>query len=497
MKRRITIATIILAALGYCPTWANAQQPNSQVSSYEDFAGQGSGGFIGDASPTPSRMSLPHLPAQSAQPIGSVNRTIRQVATGCTQCGSTTNCGCQPGAAPGCATKPATYACQNGCRGNCDGGCATGWEAACNTGACNTRDGSRYFGGVEVMHIYASGRSLGQMVTSSIDPLDEGVLGRATTYDVFGGDIGENRLTGGRVTFGSWLDDQRLVAGGVRFFTTETDQTGYASAANGAPGSSVIARPFFNVDPLVNGEDSYLVAAPGVSAGNIDIRTSSDIINGEAFIRYLMWNDCNVRVDFLTGYHFNRIDDGLEVRHFSQSLAPGGPPPIGATYDVFDSFEVSNEFHGGQLGMMAEWQTDNLTLNVLGKVSLGNNHQQVSVAGRTIITDPIGNMSVAGGGLLAQPFNNIGMYENNEFTYIPEFGVTASYALTQRLDLTVGYTFMYFSDIATAGGQIDRVVNGSQLSGGNLVGPARPELLDVVGDSFTLHSINIGVSGKY
>jgi hypothetical protein len=344
------------------------------------------------------------------------------------------------------------------------------------------------------MQLYLSGRSLGQMVTSSTDPLDEGVIGRATTFDVFGGDIGEDRLSGARLTLGSWLDEQRTVAGGVRFFTTETERTGYSA---GSAGSPVIARPFFNIDPIVNAEDSYLIAAPGVSQGNIDIHTSSDIINGEVFIRYLMWNDCNVRVDFLTGYHFNRIDDGLEVRHFSESLAPGGPPPIGASYDVFDSFEVSNEFHGAQVGMMAEWQLDSLTVNMLGKVSLGNNHQQVTIDGRTIITDPLDNATVAGGGLFAQPFSNIGMYENNEFTYIPEFGVTANYALTQCLDLSVGYTFMYFSDVATAGGQIDRVVNGSQLNGGSLVGAARPELPSVVGDNFTLHSINIGISGKY
>jgi hypothetical protein len=59
------------------------------------------------------------------------------------------------------------------------------------------------------------------------------------------------------------------------------------------------------------------------------------------------------------------------------------------------------------------------------------------------------------GGLLAQT-TNIGTYEQNTFSIMPELGVTLSYDITCRLRASVGYTFLYWNNVARPGDQIDR-----------------------------------------
>ncbi len=387
------------------------------------------------------------------------------------------------------AVSPSDAGCDSGCdlRG-CDGGC----DGDCGLGGCGC---GRWFGSFEYMHIYVEGRSLPSLVTTSVNPLDEGVMGRASTRVLFGNEkIGDERQAGGRLTIGKWLDGSERVGIGVRYFGMEGDSTGFSAASGGG---GVIARPFFNIDPIVVAEDSFLVSAPGVSAGSIDVLTSSDMLNAEAYVRYMVRKSCNFRLDFIGGYHFNRLDDGLHISHQSTSLPPNGPAPIGSTFDIQDVFDATNEFHGLQLGLLGEWQRGCVTLSVLGKVSVGNMHQELSVSGSSMIGDGAGGMVNYNGGLLAQPFDNIGRYENDEAGFIPELGIDLRYAVTKRLDISVGYTFMHWNAVALAGDQIDRVVNGSQLSGGNLVGPARPTLAGIQDSSFWLQSINIGVSGTY
>ncbi|WP_299009694.1 BBP7 family outer membrane beta-barrel protein, partial [uncultured Caulobacter sp.] len=66
------------------------------------------------------------------------------------------------------------------------------------------------------------------------------------------------------------------------------------------------------------------------------------------------------------------------------------------------------------------------------------------------------------GGLLAQD-SNIGNYERNELSVLPQLGVTLGYKLTERLKLTGGYTFVYWSNVVRPGDQIDPEVNPGNL----------------------------------
>ena len=55
--------------------------------------------------------------------------------------------------------------------------------------------------------------------------------------------------------------------------------------------------------------------------------------------------------------------------------------------------------------------------------------------------------------------SNIGRYYRNAFSVVPEGGINLGWNITPRIKATVGYTFLYWSDVARPGNLIDRNVN--------------------------------------
>lgn len=111
------------------------------------------------------------------------------------------------------------------------------------------------------------------------------------------------------------------------------------------------------------------------------------------------------------------------------------------------------------------------------KLAMGNTHSETIIGGTTVTTTPVAgggtDVEVTNAGLLAQQ-TNIGTYKRDQFSMIPELGVTLGCNLTSRLQATFGYTFVYWSRVARAGDQIDTDLNLTQLSPGGLVGNPRP-----------------------
>ena len=97
------------------------------------------------------------------------------------------------------------------------------------------------------------------------------------------------------------------------------------------------------------------------------------------------------------------------------------------------------------------------------KLALGNTQSRVSINGSTVVTEPSQSPVTSPGGLLALP-TNIGNYQRDSLTFIPELGATVGYDLTCRLKLTVGYTFLYWSQLMRPGDQIDTNVDQSKIN---------------------------------
>jgi len=243
----------------------------------------------------------------------------------------------------------------------------------------------------------------------------------------------------------------------IRFWGVEdSSETFFQASPNGSP---ILAVPFF--DALLNVESAQLVAFPGVSSnGSIRVASHNDLFGGDLYLRKTWRQGCHSHIDVLGGYMFNRMDDSLFLNaiYTSQTV-----PTVGTVNDIQDVFRTQNEFHGAQVGFLAATRRNCVSLEILGKIALGNMREQVAISGITTATDINGGAVTVDGGLFAQP-SNIGVYERNQFAVVPELNVNVAYQVSCDWKVMMGYSFIYFNNVVLAGEQIDRNVNLAQAT---------------------------------
>lgn len=322
---------------------------------------------------------------------------------------------------------------------------------------------------------WMKGNPLPPMVTTS-PPLtgrnDAGVLGLPGTGILFGDDrVDEGHRNGGGINFGRWLDNDQTAGIEFSFLGMGGADTRYTAASQGNP---ILARPFYDVE--AGAMASLLTAFPAVIDGVIDINTDSEMYSGGVLLRRNWRSGTRGRIDLMGGYRFLRFAEGLSVVENLVSTELGGTIQFGTQIDVYDSFETETAFHGGEIGLAAEFFHGPLSLSVLAKLGIGGVRQVVTVDGSTIVTTP-GDPPTppADGGMLALP-TNMGTRVRNDFAFLPELGVTLNCQLTECLRLTFGYSFLYLSEVVRTGDQIDFGLNPTQFPRSNVpfTGQPRP-----------------------
>jgi hypothetical protein len=132
-------------------------------------------------------------------------------------------------------------------------------------------------------------------------------------------------------------------------------------------------------------------------------------------------------------------------------------------------------------------------------VALGGVHQTANINGSTLFAVPGMPVSFQNGGLLALPTNS-GRFSRDRFAVVPEVGVKVGYQLTAHVRCFVGYSFLYISDVARPGHQVDPVVNVAQLPSqfgpGALVGAPRPGF-SFKGSDFWAQGVSFGLEIRY
>jgi len=147
------------------------------------------------------------------------------------------------------------------------------------------------------------------------------------------------------------------------------------------------------------------------------------------------------------------------------------------------------------VGTRAEFRRGRWLLDVLGKVALGVSDESVVVKGGTQISAPGLGAQTFRGGLLALP-SNIGSYNRDRFAVLPEVGLQVGYQLTPHLRAKIGYSFLYWSNVARPGNEVNRPVNPTQLPPNTLVGQAQPAFF-FKGTDFWAQGISAGLEYEY
>jgi hypothetical protein len=316
-----------------------------------------------------------------------------------------------------------------------------------------------------------------------------------------GGDIEHDDFSGGRFTFGFWLDPCEQNAVEANFFFLDQGAVIFNAASTGTP---LLARPFFNADPNNTGEDAELVANPPIPefptllplAGSINIKLESELWGADINWLCNLKRYCCGRTDFLLGARYMRLRESLDITE-NLLIPPNSPALAGTQIFLNDHFATRNWFVGGQLGLRQQFIWSNWQLDLIGKVALGNTHQRANIDGATIITPPGAAPSAFTGGLFALP-TNIGEYNRDQFSVVSEAGITLGYRINENWRVTAGYTMIYWSNVARPGDQIDRVVNATQLPprNGPFNGSARP-LFQFADTNFWAHGVSFGLEFRY
>lgn len=403
----------------------------------------------------------------------------------------------------------------NSCVGGDCGSCGSAYD--CALGGCCRQSYSlgRHWVMGEYLLWWMKGSNVPALLTTSDNgtPIGQaGVLGNNATSVLYPGtNFDDRERHGGRLRAGMWLDPCRTIGIQGEYFQLGNLSNNFALNSNGNP---ILARPFFDVD--LDQQNREILAFPGLVNGGIH-SFSNSYLNGAGV--NMMWNltpccqngctqdpctgccepqiccPCK-QISPMGGYRFMNLAENIQINQRAVLVDPAAlniPVAAGTSIDSQDRFSARNEFHGGNMGIQSWFYHGRWSLGLMGSVALGTNFQQVQVLGNSVITvpglDPVTNQ----GGLLALP-SNIGTYNREEFSVIPEANFTVGYALNCHLRATVGYSFLYWTNVLRAAEQIDPNINPTQLPlRGPQEGPDAP-VVSFNDSDIWLQGLNFGLT---
>lgn len=449
----IALAPLVFSAGAYAQTWWSAQRearPNARSSTSQGRA--------------PSAASQSSWPARTSSPDRIVRSSHTQEAAEAIAAPAA-----PPSGPPvyGESDLPHPWPVQEGYQDGYGSQPQCGDHCGCNS--CCHRS-PQFYGQIQYLLWWVDGDDVPPLVTTSPDAMPR------VPRLLFGNSgLNEDDRSGVRAMLGVWLAPCLGLEG--EYLGIEEDSEVFDRTS---PGDPILARPFFDADTGLPASDEVTFpTSPERSgrSGRVIVDASNDFESAGIRIRHRVRDDqcCGqrVRVDGLLGYRFLSLEDDLVFRTSNTATATSGLIPLGTTLDVHESFRTENEFHGVDLGLVTGFESCCWSLELLGKLSVGNMQRAVIIDGTTRVVVPDTAPVDSEGGLLAQR-TNIGRYRNDTFSVIPEVGASLAYKLTPCWNVKLGYHFIQLNDVARAGAQIDTTVNLSQASGGALNGAARP-----------------------
>jgi hypothetical protein len=285
--------------------------------------------------------------------------------------------------------------------------------------------------------------------------IQTGQLPPNATADLFGdGGTDPGAFSGARATLGVWLDQCSNWGAEVVYTEIFRQSDGFNIVSPGIP---VIGRNFIDVSDNRSAFLRY-TNPNGSQQGFISVAAPTEAYGGEFNVRYAGCTIFADRTEYISGFRYFNLREALSIDSGSRFLSPAGA--VTAMFDSSEMFRTRNEFYGGQSGIESHFYRGCWTLDLCGKIAFGNVHQDVSIQGGTLATQPgappqfFPNQSL----LFVQP-TNAGQYDRNIFAVMPEFILRLGYQLSEKVRATIGYDVFGISNVALPGSAIDARVN--------------------------------------
>jgi hypothetical protein len=402
-----------------------------------------------------------------------------------------------------------------------DDGCCNNACNACN--ACGSRlSGLRGWGGwggsadryqawasAEYLMFYQKGQVTPPLIVANpggTPTAQTGILGAsAVLYDHTPNYSEGGARFGAGVWFPRFCNNLGIEAN--YFFLARQSSTAVFDS-NGDPS---LSRPFFDTRGFLNAEPFALHdGVNNVATGSATVHDFTQLWGFDTNLRFKWLRGPNCWVDFLAGYRYLNLTEGIDITEdrFTQIV---GTLPLGVHTREVESFHTANQFNGFQVGLDGECRLwDRWFLGFNGKVAMGSVAQSVTLDGSTNYQFPAGLTQFNGtqpGALLVSTTNR-GRWTQNSFAVAPEIGLKIGYDLTDHLRVFAGYDFLYLSSVVRPGDQIDlnvnqafRPVNGVTPGFGNIqnpltAGPRAPTVLLRTSD-YWAQGINFGLMYRY
>ena len=322
------------------------------------------------------------------------------------------------------------------------------------------------------------------------------IAGAPATQTYLGGQDLSVGASGGARLLGSYaLSDRTSLEGNV-FFVRYRSTTRSVSSS-GQAGSVNLIVPY--LDASTNRENGTEISFAPIYSGSAQEEYSVGMAGAEVNGAWALSATRPWTVDALGGFRYLRLRETYTFTTSSPNLAPY---PAGE-WDTTDRFETTNSFYGLQGGLRARYDQGAFFGTGTAKVALGAMNQAVDISG-SLVTDEFTNYGAAqsfAGGYFALP-SNIGNRSRTAFAAVPEVAFSIGYRISPAASIVLGYSFLYASNVARPGNQIDRTINTTQsvayTENPNPIasGPARPSF-EYNDSAFWAQSLSLGLAYRF
>ncbi|MBB3207197.1 hypothetical protein FHS27_003016 [Rhodopirellula rubra] len=306
-------------------------------------------------------------------------------------------------------------------------------------------------------------------------PLENGTV-------LYGNDeVLTDNFDGMRFDFGFWFDNCHTWGIGAGAFGLDRETDSFSGGAqNGTlvrPIITVLDDPDSDLDELTEAVALVHDTTRG-HTGTLNIDVDSELSGWDIYLRHFRIasqgcthvGPCSCptrwcsRSEHRVGFRSVELDEGIGIDS-NVLVDQGTNAPL--TFALNESFRTRNQFNGIDFGWFHTRSIDYWNFDIGLRLAVGNTRQRVAIDGSTIVN---GTAPAVQGGLLALN-SNIGTYERDEFSVLPELNMKLGYQLTDQLRATFGYTFLYMSNVVRPGDQIERIIDQAQVPNSNAATP--------------------------
>jgi hypothetical protein len=331
-----------------------------------------------------------------------------------------------------------------------------------------------------------------------------GALDEPTTSILFNSDqLKYGNYTGARASAGFWFTDAQLVGlEGNAFWVGSAGVS--IPFTPGLTSTGVIARPF--IDARTGQTAVAVVSFPNVFDGSLHLDSDSRFHGGEVNLVGKLLCEERHRIDILLGYRFLELAENIQFDQRAFTVQDGVLAfdsvllPTGSQVFFFDRFATKNLFQGVQFGVRTTHRLGQMFATLQAKLAVGTTRQIINNFGLTTRVLPGGSTASLPGGIFVLPPTNLGSFQDNVLTFVPELQFTIGYRCKDWLSVFAGYDIVALTRAARPGDQINPVINPLRvptfLVYDPAASPAQPTL-PFRSRAFWAQGITIGFELKY